>query len=385
MRNYLKTGARSEFISHGKGFLMPTQGLSRLAIAFVLALFLAGCSNNTATHSAYVTLPTTNRVLAFRVNDTTGALSYPFGGSFLTGQSPSSVAVHPSGRFLYVANSGENDISLYNVDSTSGSLREVLPRTPAATNPTSVAMDPAGSFLYVVNRGVNGVSSYSIDASKGTLTPIAGAPVPTGFSPSQPAVTPSGKYLYVPNSNSNSVSAYSLSAGAIQPIVGSPFTIGSGPQAIAVDPAEHFVYVTNAADSTFSVLAIDPTTGALTNIVGSPFSVVQNNNTGQATGPVSITIHPSGTLLYIANQITGNVTFYSVASTGVPTELTNSPYTSGRGTNYVVADPTGNFLFIVDQTNKNISVYTINTTDGTLTLNSLVSTGVGATQMIVSK
>ncbi len=375
---------RNDFISHGKGLLMPTKGLSRLAIAFVLALSLAACNaNNTPTHPAYVTLPTINQVLAYRVNNKTGELMKTFGGTFNTGMSPLSVAVHPSRHFVYVANSGENDISLYTVDSNSGALREVLPRTTTALNPTNLAIDPGGSFLYVVNRGVNGVSSFSISGD-GTLSPVAGTPVAAGFGPANIAVTPSGKFVYVPNANSNSVSAYSVVNGGLQPITGSPFLLGNGPQAVAVDPGEHFVYITNAADSSISVLSIDPTTGALTNIVGSPFPVVQINNNGSATGPVSIAIHPSGTLLYIANQITGNVSFYSLASTGAPTELTNSPYGSGHGTSYVVADPTGNFLFILNQTNNTITVYDINTVDGTLTLETFVPTGHGATQMVVS-
>src|SRR5580704_13042553 len=149
-RNYI----RNDFISHGKGLLMPTKGLSRLAIAFVLALSLA-CSNNTATHPAYVTLPTINQVLAYRVNNKNGELMKTFAGTFNTGMSPLAVAIHPSHHFVYVANSGENDISLYNVDSSSGALREVLPRTTTALNPTNLTVDPSGSFLYVVNRGVN--------------------------------------------------------------------------------------------------------------------------------------------------------------------------------------------------------------------------------------
>lgn len=364
---------------------MPTKALSRLAIAFVLAVFLGGCSSNSATHNAYVTLPTLNRVLAYRVHNNNGELTPVFGGSFVAGESPLSVAVHPSSRFLYVANSGENDISLYRVDSSSGALQEVLPRATTAARPTALAMDPSGNFLYVMNQGVNAVSSFSIDSGNGTLTAVAGGLAATGLNPAALAVTPSGKFLYVTNSNSDSVSEYSVNAGVLTPLQGSPVAVGHGPLAIAVDPGEHFVYVTNTADSTLSVLAIDPTTGALGNIVGSPFNVIQFNNTGAATGSVSIAIHPSGTLLYIANQISGNVTFYSLTASGIPVEMTNSPFTSGIGTNFVVADITGNFLFIGDQSRRHISVFSVNTTSGDITLTSLVAIGAGATQMVVSK
>jgi 6-phosphogluconolactonase len=364
---------------------MRTKALLWLTIALMLAMSLAACSNNIATHNAYVTLPTTNRLLAYRVHNNNGQLAQPFGGSFLTGESPSAVAISPNNRWVYVANAGENDISLYNVDSSSGSLKEVLPRTTTALRPSSLAMDPGGAFLYVVNIGFNEVSSYSISSSNGALTQVSGSPVTTGLSPASIAVTPSGKYVYIPNTNSDSISGYTVNGGTLQPMVGSPFPAGRGPFAITVDPAEHFIFVTNIADSTISVLTIDPSTGILTNIVGSPFNVMQINNTGTATGAVSISIHPSGTLLYVANQIAGNVTFYSVSSAGVPTEMTGSPFASGIGSNFAVVDSTGNFLFVGDQNSKNISVYSVDTTSGALTLQSLVPTGVGATSMAVGK
>lgn len=364
---------------------MRTKALSGLATVVSLAILLFACSNNTATHNAYVTLPTTNRLLAYRIHNNNGELAQPFGGSFLTGDSPSAVAIHPNNRWVYVANSGENDISLFTVDSSSGSLKEVLPRVSTSLRPSSLAIDPAGSFLYVVNIGFNQVSSYSIDSGKGTLTQVAGSLVTTGLSPAAIAVTPSGKFVYVPNTNSDSISGYTVSSGTLVPMVGSPFPAGRGPFAITVDPAEHFVYVTNTADSTISVLSIDPVTGILTNIVGSPFNVMQINNTGTATGAVSISVHPSGTLLYVANQIAGNVSFYSVSSAGVPTELTGSPFGSGIGSNFAVVDTTGDFLFVGNQNSKIISVYSIDNSTGALTLQSLVPTGVGPTSMTVAK
>lgn len=365
---------------------MRTKTLSWVALAALSAMWLAGCSNNVATHNAYVTLPTTNRLLAYRIHSNNGQLTQPFGGTFLTGDSPAAVAIHPTTRWVYVANAGENDISLFDVDSSSGALKEVLPRTPTALRPSSLAMDPGGAFLYVVNIGFNEASSYSIDASTGALTQVAGSPVATGLSPAAIAVTPSGKYVYIPNTNANSISGYTVNGGTLQPMPGSPFPAGRGPSAIAVDPAEHFIYVTNTADSTISVLAIDPATGILSNIVGSPFNVMQINNTGTTTGSVSISVHPSGTLLYVANQTAGNVSFYSISSAGVPAELTGSPFANGVGSNFVVVDSTGKFLFVGNQNSHNISVYSLDPTSGVLTLNSLVSTGVvGATSMTVAK
>ena len=79
----------------------------------------------------------------------TGDLKAVLGSPFSGGTSPISIAVHPSGKFLYTANQGGNDISLYKVNSSTGELTEVLPRTPAGLNPTSLAMDSGGGLLFV--------------------------------------------------------------------------------------------------------------------------------------------------------------------------------------------------------------------------------------------
>ena len=39
-----------------------------------------------------------------------------------------------------------------------------------------LAVDPTGKFAYVANFGDDNVSAYTIDASSGALTPVTGSP-----------------------------------------------------------------------------------------------------------------------------------------------------------------------------------------------------------------
>jgi YVTN family beta-propeller protein len=43
-------------------------------------------------------------------------------GTVATGTYPTSIAVHPSGKFAYVTNSGSNDVSTYSIDGATGVL-----------------------------------------------------------------------------------------------------------------------------------------------------------------------------------------------------------------------------------------------------------------------
>jgi YVTN family beta-propeller protein len=56
----------------------------------------------------------------YTVDATTGGLTPS--GSIATGLSPTSIAIHPSGKFAYVTNSGSNSVSMYSIDSATGAL-----------------------------------------------------------------------------------------------------------------------------------------------------------------------------------------------------------------------------------------------------------------------
>ena len=147
-------------------------------LGVVLALaWLAGCGGSgsssdsgTAPSSggnAYVAVPEANAVASYRVSKGTGDLKAVLGSPFSGGTSPIAIAVHPSGKFVYTANQGGGDISLYTVNSNTGALTEVLPRAPAGLNPTSLVLSSAGDLLFVANQTSNTISVFTVNSSNG--------------------------------------------------------------------------------------------------------------------------------------------------------------------------------------------------------------------------
>jgi hypothetical protein len=112
-------------------------------------------------------------------------------------------------RFGYVANSGDNTVSLYTVNATTGQLRH-NGYVATGTAPISVTVDPSGKFAYVANATSNNVSAFTINAGNGALTAVAGSPFNAGTSPQSVAVDPSGKFAYVANNGTNNVSAFTI-------------------------------------------------------------------------------------------------------------------------------------------------------------------------------
>ena len=76
------------------------------------------------------------------------------------------------------------------------------------------------------------------------------------------------------NLNSSNVSAYTIDSttGAITEVAGSPFAAQNYPHSVAVDPTGKFAYVVNLGNSNVSAYTIDASTGALTPVAGSPFA-----------------------------------------------------------------------------------------------------------------
>ena len=144
-------------------------------------------------------------------------------------------------EYAYVGNYGDDNISAYKIASD-GALTAVKGSPFAAgTGPTAMAVDPTGKFAYAANTGTSSagnVSAYTIDATTGALTAVKRSPFSAGTEPSGVAIDPTGKFAYVSNYGENNVDAYAIDAttGALTAVKGSPFATGEEPEYVAIDP-----------------------------------------------------------------------------------------------------------------------------------------------------
>jgi YVTN family beta-propeller protein len=327
-------------------------------LAAAVTLGLTGCgsffsSSSNATHLAFIA-GGVNSVSAYRIDDKTAAASVLVGSPYVAGNSPSGAAVTPTGQFLYVANQGDGTISLFSIDSNSGALTEVLPRTSVAgmISPGPMTMDSGGGFLFVADQVTNAVFSFKIGTG-GALTPVSSLSV--GSSPAGLELTTAG-FLYVPVPNFSDIAVLSVNSGTLQ-LVGL-FPVANGIAGITVDSGAKFLYATNPTTNTMSGFSIQAN-GGLTPVLGLTVAT--------ASTPVAAVVDPSGKYLYAANSGSNTVSLYTIdATTGVLTASTTMP-TIGAGTNpgFIVTDPNGKFLYVGNTGSKSITEFLINS-DGTL-------------------
>jgi len=341
---------------------------------FLVCAGLALCLScgTTVSRYLYAAIPTASQIVAYREDPNSGVLMLLAGSPITAGPSVQSVVIHPSKKFLYAANSGENDISLFTIAS-GGGLTEVTPRTsvtPGGTTPTLLVMDSAGSFLYVANAESNNISVFSIDSGSGALSPVQGSPFQLGLSPLTMKLSPNGNVLYVTGQVAQGyVEVWTLASGVPSKLSQVAQT-GNDPYGLAIDPSGAHLYTANVGDNSISEFSIDGTTGALTELSGSPI--------GESyTSPVALLVDNSGKYLYVANEGSGNLAAYAIGSDGALTLLTNSPFTTNAQPSLIVSDPSGKYLFVGNQKSPAIQSFSLDTSSGTLT--SIGSYSVGNT------
>jgi 6-phosphogluconolactonase len=187
---------------------------------------------------------TSNSVSGFIINSGAGTLTQTGAGPTSAGNTPQAVGVDESGRFLYVANGNSANISGFRIKTGGGQdgQLDLLPGQPfpAGLTPTNVAPHPSGKWIFVTNSGDGTLSVYRIDASTGAIT-LASAPTVVGITPVAVTTDPSGAFVYVttwgaatpPPGPGVVVFPFDAGTGLLgPPVAGSPFPVGAQPAAI---------------------------------------------------------------------------------------------------------------------------------------------------------
>jgi len=80
------------------------------------------------------------------------------------------IALHPSGKFLYTSNRGNETIAVFNIQPSDGrlSLTSIVPT--GGNEPRHFAIDPTGNYLLAENQNSNSIVIFRINPETGALT-----------------------------------------------------------------------------------------------------------------------------------------------------------------------------------------------------------------------
>jgi 6-phosphogluconolactonase (cycloisomerase 2 family) len=309
----------------------------------------------------------------------TGSLSPLAGPPSAERLDGAAMAVDALGRFLFVVNPGNNDISMFQIDSTTGALTEV-PASPFASGPYSppssapitpltLSTEPSGDYLYVGYRNTSDggtVNSFVIDAQHLALVPTQQMSVQTPLeSPVAMGTDPRGRNLYAgygppPNSGtlSSGVEVYQIDPASGALTEAANVTAGEFGRSMAIDPFGRFLYLGHGNLEGFvDGWQLSP----VDSLPGDPISGVMFN-TGEF--PEAMAVDNSGKFLYVWTTA-ANVYIYAIDQTsGDIAEVAGSPQ-AYLLSDHIAADPQGPYLYALD--GAGVHAYQIDPQTGLLT------------------
>ncbi|WP_321782932.1 lactonase family protein [Paraburkholderia sp. J94] len=271
-------------------------------------------------------------VSAYAIEPGTGALRL-LGTVNSQGAAPVYLSLHPTGRFLLVANYHSGSVAVLPVASD-GTLGEAVsvqaPQAPAGAQhaaegvPGSFAISdhdgphahaivpsPDGRFAISTDLGVDRTYVWRFDEASGALTPgeppyVAASP---GAGPRHVVFHPNGRYLYEVTEEASTLVCYSYDAQrGVLTLLQSVSTLPPGYQGtsfastILLSHDGRFVYVANRLHDTIVQFGIDEH-GLVHRIAETP--------TG-GDYPRVIRFDPSGRFLYSLNQRSDHIAIFAV-------------------------------------------------------------------------
>jgi 6-phosphogluconolactonase (cycloisomerase 2 family) len=159
-------------------------------------------------------------------------------------------------------------------------------------------------------------------------------------------------FVYTANSagNPSTVSALTVdsSTGVLSPVSGSPYNTGMGSMALVKDPVRSHIYVANDLSGDISAFSMNATTGALTPLL-SPTTV--------EAGVDAIAIDPPGQFMYAVSGNSSKLWIFSIASSGALMPLSGTPIvlsSSGVVSSSVLIDPSGKYLYVTTSSSSSV-------------------------------
>jgi len=231
---------------------------------------------------------------------------------------PSFLTLHPTQRFLYAVNEVDTyqnlpsgAIEAYGIDPQSGHLT-LLNRQPlslSGTMPKHLAVSPDGRKLVVAVHGGGAYNVLPIDAN-GHLGKVSGIVKEMGSGPdrerqeaSHPQMVmfdPTGYRLLGADLGNDRLSVFTLAEDKLTVSERSVMQPGSGPRHMALHPSGHLLYVANELDASVSCYGYDATNGYILQRL-QHVAMLLSGDFKERGKTVAMAMHPSGQFLYTSN------------------------------------------------------------------------------------
>ena len=328
----------------------------------------------------------------FDVNRETGALT-PC-GLYEMGTSPSALAFNASKTRLYSANEterlGDNEagsVSAFAVDPSTGQLTLLNSVSSGGKGPAHLSVHPSGKFVLVANYFGGSVAVLPIkeDGSLGEATDVkkdAGQLGPTKATNAAPGsfafsghdqthahmieADPSGKFVIHVDLGLDQIIVWKFDVAKGQLMANDPPFVrlppGDGPRHFAFHPNGRWFYSIQEEGSTVVLFDYDADHGRITSrqtISSLPPGYAGSNFCSE------IAVSADGKFVYAGNRLHDSIAIFAIGNDGTLTFVTEE-WTRGDYPRSFTFDPTGEFLYSCNQRADHIAAFRVDKATGGL-------------------
>ncbi|MFG1812458.1 lactonase family protein [Kribbella sp. NPDC049174] len=270
-----------------------------------------------------------------------------------------------SGQFLYAVNEqADGGVTAISIDAPDN-LR-ILNRQPNKGS-APCHLTTVGNYLLSANYGSGDLAVHPIQAD-GSLGQQTDLVEHEGASPHAHQVLQVGEYIVAVDLGTDSIYTYTLADGKLTLRYRTTLKAGAGPRHLAFHPSGHFAYVANELDSTITVCRYDD--GQFT-----PLSTLSTIPPGAPQNfPGEVIASADGRSVYLTNRGHNSIAVFTVVDQGAAISLTSTPSCGGDWPRHCTLDPTGSLMFVSNQRSNNITTFAVDRSTGGLTETSSFST-----------
>jgi len=328
-------------------------------------------------------------IYLFEVNPSTGALTQikVFSGI----SNPSWLAIDPNKRFLYAANEDfsppDDTVSSFSIDPSNGDLTLLNVASAQGIGPAHLSVHPSGKYVFVANYGSGNVAVLPVlgNGALGAATDVkqdadacVPGPCPVGPSTAQSQEAPKGSFAIsghdAPHAHMiqsdpagnfvlvndlgldlTQIWKFNANTGTLSDPKTFPSSPGAGPRHFAFHPNGRWFYSLNEEASTLAFMIYDATTGSLSPI--SEISTLPARFRG-TNFTSEVIVSADGRYVYAANRLHDTIAIFSIDGTGAPT-LVEEESTLGDYPRNCNIDPTGKFLYVCNHRGDSITTFRI--------------------------
>lgn len=294
---------------------------SAIALAAVLLIATSATADDYWVYlGTYTTKDGSKGIYRSKFDNKTGKLSEPELAAEL--ESPSFLAVHPTGKSLYaVGETNAKDggpVVAYSLDPKTGKLTKLNEDRSGGAAPCQITVHPRGDLLAVANYTGGSTALFEVDkegklAKRLALAEHSGSSVNTSRQ-KEPhahcvAFAPESRLLLAVDLGIDKVKVFDTEKKKLDD---GPKDIdmpaGTGPRHIAIAPDGKFAYVCGELNSTVNVvkLGLSDGTSKVVQTLSTLPEPVKGNSTAECV------LHPSGKFVYVSNRGHNSIAVFGV-------------------------------------------------------------------------